>query len=171
MIEIESSVVIGKSMEKVFAIVGDPLRDPKWHFDVHRAQLLHGSAGDRVRRGTKYRWYLECLGEGREEAIVEVKLYEPARKVDLVVVAGSMVQGIGYRLQPLDNSNTYITRVTILCHANMSSSAQEVMRPLLQNRTAQYLSQLRQLLEGGPLDPFVGRSPDPAVEPGPLHSP
>lgn len=149
MIKVENSVVIDKPVGDVFDVVGDPVKDPQWHFDVVEAAAPEGAEGE-IRTGATYRWVFDYMGEGRQEATVEIKGYEPERRLDLVAVAGPLVQDIGYRLEPLGPSSTLMTRTLSLSHEEIPPHMEEAIKPRIHNRGAQYLARLRNVLEGGP---------------------
>ena len=216
MIEVENTVVIGKPVGEVFDLVGDPIRDPEWHFDVvEAAPIVNSSNGDsssatpgddnpasgtpavgssgsgapssgvdakssesdapdglgaslnghssigeiHLAPGTRFKWVFDYMGEGRQDAEVEVKAYEPDRRLDVLAVAGPLVQAIGLKLEPLGESSTLLTRTLSLTHDEIPPHMEEVMKPRIQNRSAQYLARLRQVLEDGPFENgFTGGS-------------
>ncbi|MGI8426517.1 MAG: SRPBCC family protein [Actinomycetota bacterium] len=158
MIEVENTVVIDKPAAAVFGLVGDPIRDPEWHFDVVEASPAANGNGrssngkGRVAPGTRFKWVFDYMGEGRQDADVEVKAYEPDRRLDVLAVAGPLVQTISFRLEPVGEFSTLLTRTLSLTHDEIPPHMEEVMKPRIQNRSAQYLARLRQVLEDGPVE-------------------
>jgi uncharacterized protein YndB with AHSA1/START domain len=157
LIEVENTVVIDKPVAEVFGLVGDPIRDPEWHFDVVEAAPANGKID--LAPGARLRWVFDYMGEGRQDADVEVRAYEPDSRLEVLAVAGPLVQTIGFRLEPLGGSSTLLTRTLSLSHEEIPPHMEEVMKPRIHNRGAQYLARLRQVLEQGQTEEgFTGGS-------------
>ncbi|MGI8425175.1 MAG: SRPBCC family protein [Actinomycetota bacterium] len=166
MIHVENSITIDRPVGLVFGILGDPTRDPEWHFDV--VEAAHASGDSPVngnghgtgngpatnglaplKAGDKFRWVFDYMGQGREQATAEVTAVEPNRKVEILAIAGPLVQTISYVLEPSEDGGSKVFRTLDLDLEDMPAVAEPEMKPRIENRSQQYLVHLKQLLEEG----------------------
>jgi polyketide cyclase/dehydrase/lipid transport protein len=139
----ESSVLINRPVQDVFAFVSDATNDPQWHTDVVEASRVSGDGSVGV--GTTVRWVLSFMG--RKEALMEVTRYEPDRLVELRARSGPMTPTLTYRFEVVDGA-TRFTRVV----EPHPEGVYRLLTPLLGGMIAQrnrgYLDNLRRVLEG-----------------------
>jgi len=174
MIHVENSITVEKPVGQVFGLLGDPTRDPEWHFDVVEAARAPRSNGDGAAKnglspngasteahpveaplaaGDRFRWVFDYMGQGREEATAEVMAVEPNRSLKILAIAGGLVQTINYVLEPAGPSSVKVIRTLDLDHEDMPAAAEEQMAPRINGRSEQYLIHLKKLLEEGKATP------------------
>jgi len=169
MIHVENSITVEKPVGQVFGLLGDPTRDPEWHFDVVEAaravapngdgSAANGSNGqtrsaqETLSVGDKFRWVFDYMGQGREEAIAEVLAVEPNRSLQLLATAGPLIQTINYVLEASGPGSVKVIRTLDLDHEDMPAAAEQQMTPRINSRSEQYLVHLKKLLEEGQAAP------------------
>jgi len=151
MIHVENVVAIDDTVGHVFTIVGDPTKDPGWHFDVVEASSAsdNGVGGTPIAPGTKFKWVFDYMGEGRKDAVAEVKAFEPNRRLDVYAVSGSLEQTISYRFEPTGETSSRVTRILDLDDEDLPADMEAAITPRIEARGALYLQALKKLVEDG----------------------
>jgi hypothetical protein len=99
-------VEIRRPVDDVFALLGDPGRDPEWAGPVVAVEPLTSGP---IRVGTRFRQTSRTLGV-RFQMLVEVVAHQPNRRIVLRSVGGV----VSYRGERLVESTANGTRVTFI---------------------------------------------------------
>ncbi len=109
MLKLESSIVINRSVEEVFAVLSNVEQNPKWSSGFLEAQQT--SEGP-IGVGTTWRVVQKGLGQ-RMEGEIEVTAYEPNRRCAQKSKAGPFPVEVRQTYEPVEGA-----------HGSMSSSRQ-----------------------------------------------
>jgi uncharacterized protein YndB with AHSA1/START domain len=138
----ESSIVINRPVEAVWAYVIDFEKGPLWNPAAIEMRLI--SEGP-LRKGTTYVWVGQWLGR-RMESTAEVTEFEPNRKWGYKVISGSFPGTALTTLEPVAGG----TRMTIRSEAEMGGFfklAEPVMARMSRRQLEGMLANLKDLLE------------------------
>jgi hypothetical protein len=84
MISIESSAVIGRPVDDVWAFVADPHNEPTWHTDILDIRPEAEPSGQLPSRwDLGSRWLVTVQFMGRKQHVVEITGLEPNRRVEI----------------------------------------------------------------------------------------
>lgn len=142
MITVESSAIIARPEEEVFAFVADQRNEPKWHTDV--LDIEPASPTDVGGFGSS--WLVTVKFMGRNEYAVEVTAFEPNRRVEITTMSGPLRPVTNYLLEAVGSGTRFIRRVDIPVEGKF-----RLMQPLMQRsahrRNARFVQNLKDLLE------------------------
>lgn len=146
MISIESSELIARPADQVFAFVSDIRNDPQWHTDILEAEY-DGSAPPGLTAGATFRTRFKPF-MGQSEGTGTVTVYEPPRRVVLTSQMGNMKPVLTLTVEP-DGGGSRITR-----RLDMESKGMlRIMAPftggMMRKRNAGFLTNLKRVLEAG----------------------
>lgn len=147
MINVRNAVTIQAPIERVFKIVSDPCMDPKWHFDVVEAASTNGSPAP----GARYRWTFDYMGQGREEAEVQIVELEPNERYVVYADTGALRQTMAFSLKSQQPGRTICVRELSLEHDDIPPEGEAAWTPRIEGRGARYLESLKRLAEGLPM--------------------
>ena len=147
MISVRNTVTIQAPIERVFRIVSDPCMDPKWHFDVVEAASTDGGPAP----GATYRWTFDYMGQGREDADVQILELEPNEKYVVYADTGALRQTMVFSLTSEEPGKTICVRELSLEHDDIPPEGEAVWTPRIQGRSGRYLESLKRLAEGLPI--------------------
>lgn len=143
----ESSAIIGRSVQDVWAFVSDPRNEPKWHTDILEIRSASDPAG-----GSPTSW---VLGDtwlvtvqfmGRKEGAVEITGLEANRRFEITTRTGPMKPIATYLFEPADGETRFTRRVEMPLDGPMRILG-PVMRREMQKRNARFVQNLKGLLE------------------------
>lgn len=144
MVDVESSIVIDRPVEDVFAYVTDASKEPTWHTDVVEARQTSGGPID---AGTTFHYrFRPFMGVAEGEA--EVVRFERNRIEVLRAESGPrpMTSTITYRFEPTEGGTRFTRHVQI-----QPSGAMRLLQPLMRLKgrklNSGYLSNLKRILE------------------------
>jgi uncharacterized protein YndB with AHSA1/START domain len=143
MISAESSVVIERPADEVFAFVSDCTNEPKWHTDVIEA----APAGDTpLAVGARQRWVLHFMG--RREMPMQITKLEPGRLEQFQAQKAimGMQPTITYRVEPA-GTGTRFTRAVQMELQGAAKFMGGMMRSLVAKRNNQFVKNLKSVLE------------------------
>lgn len=144
---VRESVVIQRSIEDVFAFVGDLTRDPQWFRGVREVRVV---SGVQLGAGAEYEQVTRLFG-WPFTARVRMVEYRPPYYAALVSVRSATPFRAVYRLEPLDGGRA--TRYTLdatVAGASFYRFLGPLFLPLLRRATRSRLHDLKRLLEGRP---------------------
>lgn len=141
MISIESSTIIQRPVETVFAFVSDARNDPQWHTDVLEAtRTSEGPLGS----GSTFCWIINFMG--RKEMVVQITRYQPSHQVILQATSGPMLPTLTYTFTPADGG-TRFTRHVDIQPAGLFRLMQPMMRSMIRKQNPNFLMNLKHALE------------------------
>lgn len=141
MLKIESSIVINRPLEEVFAVVSNHENYPKW--DPGALEVKKTSSGP-IGLGTTWRSVSERLGK-RRETESEIVEYEPNRKI-----TRQHKQGMPTKAQFTFESVAGGTRVALILEAEPAGFfklAAPVLMPLMKRQFEGILANLKKQME------------------------
>jgi uncharacterized protein YndB with AHSA1/START domain len=141
MIGIESTVVINRPVEDVFAFVSDQTNEPKWHTDVLE---VHRASGDPIGPGSTSVWVIKLMG--RKEFTMEVTGFEQNRRVELTTRKGVMKPTLTYRFEPADGGTRFTRRVDVQPDG-LFRIMEPMMRGMVQKGNDRFVQNLKGVLE------------------------
>lgn len=103
MLKIESSIVINRPVEEVFAVVSDIEKNPKWTSVFLEARK---TSEEPIGVGTTWRVVQKFLGQ-RFESEVEVTEYEPNRKYALKSKSGPFPVEVRQTYEPVEGGTRF----------------------------------------------------------------
>jgi uncharacterized protein YndB with AHSA1/START domain len=147
MISVESSAVIGRPVQDVWAFVSDPRNEPKWHTDIleikSEADPSSGPGSTWVLGST---WLVTVQFMGRRQYVVQVTGLEPNRRLEITTTTGPMKPIATYLFEPA-NGGTRFTRHVDLPIQGPFRIMKRLMHKDLQKRNANFVQNLKNLLE------------------------
>ena len=156
MLKIESSIVINRPVEEVFAVVSNLENNPRWSSAFLEVQKT--SEGP-IGVGTTWRATQKALGQ-RLESEVEVTEYEPNRKFAQVSKSGPIPAKIWGNYEPVEGG----TRVSIVLEAEVGGFfklAEPLVKSMLKRSIEADFANLKDLMEAGALrageDTWLGK--------------
>ncbi len=142
MFTVEQSIIINRPIEDVFAYVTTPSNIPKWRPDVLEINGANGS----VAVGARFEELVNFMG--RKSFTMQVIEYQPNQREVIRAVAGPNVRPTQtFQLEATASG----TRLSVSAQVRTSGlfRLMEPMMPTMFRKTwAQYLSNLKQILEG-----------------------
>ena len=142
MFTVEQSVIINRPIEDVFAYVTTPRNIPKWRPDVLE---IHGANGS-VAVGARFEELVNFMGH--KTFTMQVIEYQPNQREVIRAVAGPNVRPTQtFQFEATASG----TRLSVSAQVRTSGlfRLMEPMMPTMFRKTwAQYLSNLKQILEG-----------------------
>jgi hypothetical protein len=147
LISVESSAVIERSVQDVWAFVSDPRNEPKWHTDILKiksdADTSGGSGSTWVLGST---WIVSVQFMGRREYLVQITGLEPNRRLEITTKTGPMRPIATYLFEPADGGTRFTRHVDIPLQGPF-----RIMKPLMgrgaRKRNARFVQNLKNLLE------------------------
>lgn len=144
MISIESSELIGRPADQVFAFVSDIRNDPQWHTDILEAEYdPPGRPGPTA--GATFRTRFKPF-MGQTEGTGTVTEYEPPRRVVLTQQMGNMKPVLTLTVEP-DGGRSRITRRLDMEPKGMLRIMAPFTGGMMRKRNAGFLANLRRVLE------------------------
>lgn len=147
MIRVESSAVIDRPVQDVWAFVSDPRNEPKWHTDILAIRSEadpSGEPGSNWALGST--WLVTVRFMGRRQYDVEITGLERDHRLEITTQTGPMKPVATYRLEPANGGTRFIRHVDLPVHGVF-----RMMKPLLrrhaQKRNADFVQNLKRLLE------------------------
>lgn len=144
MARIETSVVINRPIDEVFAYLNDVRNWPQWNSTLPELeQTSEGPAGV----GTTYRGVSQFLGQ-RMQWTSEITEYEPNRKVKQKIISGPMSIEQSLTFEPVEGG----TRFTIAGEGEFGGVfklAQPVVNRRMKKESEANLAKLKDILEAG----------------------
>lgn len=140
--KLESSLVINRPVETVWAYISDFKNMPIWSTGTLEVQL---TSEPPVRKGSTYLWVGQFLGQ-RLEVTSEVTEFEPNRAWAYRTLSGPFANAAAYRLEPADGG----ARVTISAEGEMNGFfklAEPVVAAMTRRQFDGILVNLKDILE------------------------
>jgi len=147
MISVESSEVIARPVQEVWAYVSDPRNEPKWHTDILEIKSEADPSG-----GPGSSWVLGSTllvtvqFMGRRQYAVQVTGLEPDRRLEITTMTGPMRPTATYLLEPADGRTRFTRHVDLPVEGPL-----RIMKPLIrrnaEQRNARFVQNLKGLLE------------------------
>jgi uncharacterized protein YndB with AHSA1/START domain len=99
----DSSVMIKRSSDEVFAFVTEPANEPKWHEDVIDVKRTsHGPIG----AGSTFEWIMKFMGTHQVQ--LEVKEFVPGgREVIAAVSSGPLMPTLTYTFERVEGGTRF----------------------------------------------------------------
>jgi uncharacterized protein YndB with AHSA1/START domain len=144
MISIESSELIGRPADRVFAFVSDIRNDPQWHTDILEAEY-DASGPARLTAGATFRTRFKPF-MGQSEGTGTVTVYEPPRRVVLKQQMGKFEPVLTLTVEP-DGGGSRITRRLDMEPHGMLRILAPFMGGAMRKRNAGFLGNLKRVLE------------------------
>ncbi|WP_247045397.1 SRPBCC family protein [Arthrobacter rhizosphaerae] len=144
MIIIESSELIGRPADQVFAFVSDIRNDPQWHTDILDAEYdASGPAGPGpgATFHTRFKPFM-----GQTEGTGTVTVYEPPRRVVLTSQMGNMKPVLTLTVEP-DAGGSRITRRLDMEPTGMLRIVAPFTGGMMRKHNAGFLTNLKRVLE------------------------
>jgi uncharacterized membrane protein len=144
MARIETSVVINRPIDEVFAYINDVRNWPQWNSTLPEAEQT--SEGP-VAVGSTFRGVSQFLGQ-RMEWTSEVTEYEPNRKLKQKITSGPMWMEQSLTFEPVEGG----TRFTMLGEGEFGGLfklAQPVVNRRMKKESEANLAKLKDILEAG----------------------
>ena len=146
-ITVESSAIIGRSVDDAWALVSDPRNEPRWHTDILGIRsAVDPDAGPPTSWTLGSTWLVTVQFMGRREYEVEITGLETNNRIQFRTRTGPIRPTTTYRFEPADNGTRFTRRVEMPLSGPM-----RILRPLmrrdLQKRNARFVQNLKQLLE------------------------
>jgi uncharacterized protein YndB with AHSA1/START domain len=147
MISIESSAVIGRPVDDVWAFVADPHNEPTWHTDILDIRPEADPSGQLPSRwDLGSRWLVTVQFMGRKQYVVEITGLEPNRRVEITTQTGPMRPIATYRFKPANGGTRFTRHVDLPIHGAMRLLAPLVRRNAA-SRNAGFVQNLKEHLE------------------------
>ncbi|WP_461162997.1 SRPBCC family protein [Arthrobacter sp. R4-81] len=144
MISIESTELIHRPVNQVFAFVSDIRNDPQWHTDILDAEYdATGPAGPGA--GATFRTRFKPF-MGESEGTGTVTVYEPPRQVVLTSQMGNMKPVLTLTVVPEDGGSR-ITRRLDMEPKGMLRIVAPFTGGMMRKRNAGFLTNLKRVLE------------------------
>jgi carbon monoxide dehydrogenase subunit G len=143
----ESSAIIGRSLEDVWAFVSDPRNEPRWHTDILEIKSASDPAG-----GPPTNWVhgatllVTVQFMGRREYEVEITGLEASRRLQFTTRTGPVKPISTYLLESADGQTRFTRHVDLPLHGPMRILA-PLMRRDVEKRNARFVENLKALLE------------------------
>jgi uncharacterized protein YndB with AHSA1/START domain len=147
-ISAESSTIIDRPLEDVWAFVSDPRNEPKWHTDILEIKSAADQAG-----GPGKDW---VLGErllvtvqfmGPKQYEVEVTAKEANQRLEITTRTGPIKPVATYLFERSSEGTRFTRHVDIPLEGSVRL-LQPLMRRNTQKRNARFVQNLKRLLEG-----------------------
>jgi uncharacterized membrane protein len=142
MLKLESSIVINRSIEEVFAVLSNVEQNPKWSSVFLEAQQTSEGL---IGVGTTWRVVQKALGQ-RMEGEVEVTAYEPNRRCAQKSKAGPFPAEVRQTYEPAEGG----TRVSVVIEAEPGGFfklAEPLVKTMLKRGITTDLATLKDLME------------------------
>ena len=147
MISAESSAVIARPIQEVWAFVSDPRNEPKWHTAILEIRPeADPSSGPPSSWELGSTWLVTVQFMGRREYVVEITGLEPYRRLEITTKTGPMRPIVTYLFEPA-NGGTRFTRHLDLPVQGSFRIMQPLMRRNAKKRNADFVQNLKDLLE------------------------
>jgi hypothetical protein len=143
----ESSAIIGRSVQDVWAFVSHPMNEPKWHTDILEIRSASDSAGGPPTNwidGTTLLVTVQFMG--RREYEVEITGLEANRRLQFTTRTGPLKPVSTYLLESADDGTRFTRHVDMPLHGPMRIFG-PLMRRDLEKRNARFVQNLKALLE------------------------
>jgi len=143
----ESSAIIGRSLQDVWAFVSDPRNEPRWHTDILEIKSASDPAG-----GPPTSWVhgatllVTVQFMGRREYEVEITGLEANRLLQFTTRTGPVKPISTYLFESADGQTRFTRHVDLPLHGPMRILA-PLMRRDLEKRNARFVRNLKALLE------------------------
>jgi uncharacterized protein YndB with AHSA1/START domain len=142
MINAEKSIVINRSVEDVFAYVGDQRNTPRWQAGlVEVKRLTDGPAGI----GTKHTFVRSFMGRKMEASNVYIA-YEPGRRITFKTTSGPVPLEASYFFEPAAGGTKLTSRIAMDAKGWVSLAEPLIARSLRREMDAAFVA-LKDLLE------------------------
>jgi hypothetical protein len=142
MVTAASSVRVNRAADDVFAVVGDPVNDVKWH---HNVLAAHKTSDGPIGVGSTFVWDAKFLG--RRKADVVMRKYEPPRVAEYDVRSGWMRVVVGYVVEP-DGDGSTVTRSVSIPLPGVLRPIYPLVRRQAEKSGKHHVAWLRDVLEG-----------------------
>jgi uncharacterized protein YndB with AHSA1/START domain len=146
-ISAESSAVIGRPIEDVWAFVSDPRNEPKWHTDILEIRSASDPAG-----GPPTNWIdgatllVTVQFMGRREYEVEITGLEANRRLQFTTRTGPVKPTSTYLFESADGDTRFTRHVEVPLHGPMRIFG-PLMRRDLEKRNGRFVQNLKALLD------------------------
>jgi uncharacterized protein YndB with AHSA1/START domain len=140
-VRLEHSIEIRCAPEKVFAFLANPENLPQWQSGLVEVRRLSVRPGV----GARHVEIRRLLGRSIEQTL-EMTMYEPPRRLDLVVVDGPLRLAVSHTLAATSRG----TRLNLVGEGQLSGPfrlMKSLVVALVKARGAQDLARLKELLE------------------------
>lgn len=140
--KLESSIVISRPVETVWAYISDFANMPVWSTGTVEMRLISEPP---VRKGTTYVWVGQALGR-RAEVTSEVTEFEPNQAWAYKSISGPFASAARYSVEPADGG----TRVTVSAEGEIGGFfklAEPVLAAMMKRQTEGALANLKDILE------------------------
>lgn len=142
MIRAESSTLIARPAEDVFAFVSDVRNDPKWHTDILDARpATDGPIGKGTTFAIQFKPFM-----GHSEGTVTVSEYQPPRTVVLRGQMGKMAPVLTLTIEPQADGSRFTRRVEMEPPGMMRLMA-PFMKGMFRKQNAGFVANLKRVLE------------------------
>lgn len=146
-ITVESSAIIGRSVDDAWALVSDPRNEPRWHTDiVDIRSAVDPAGGPPTRWILGSTWIVTVQFMWRQEAEVEITGLEANHRIQFTTRTGPMRPIATYRFEAADGGTRFTRRIDMPLSRPMRIF-RPLMRRQLQKRNARFVQNLKQLLE------------------------
>jgi uncharacterized protein YndB with AHSA1/START domain len=146
MISIESSELIERPADQVFAFVSDVRNDPQWHTDILEAEY-DASGPSEPTAGATFRTRFKPF-MGQSEGTGTVTVYEPPLRVVLTQQMGNMKPVLTLTVDS-DGGGSRITRRLDMEPKGMLRIMAPFTEGMMRRRNAGFLTNLKRVLEAG----------------------
>lgn len=154
MIKVESSIVINRPVEEVFAYVGDQRNTPQWQSGlVEVKRLTDGPPGI----GTKHSFVRKFMGR-KMEASNEYVAYEPDKRITFKTTSGPVPLEASYLFESLTAGTKLTSRIEMEA-AGFLGLVEPLIAAGLRREVRAALPALKEILE----KPAVAISSQPAL--------
>lgn len=141
----ESSEVIHRSIEDVWAFVSDPRNEPRWHTDILQIKVPGSTETPTSwRLGTT--WIATVRIMGRRDYEVEITGLDPHHRVEFTTRTGPMRPVVSYAFGVGQSGTIFTRRVEVPFEGPMRMLA-PLMRRQIAKRNARFVQNLKELLE------------------------
>jgi uncharacterized protein YndB with AHSA1/START domain len=144
MIDVTVATTVNRPVDEVFAFVADMENEPRWHTDIVKAERLTDGA---VRGGTNYRVQFRPQPMSPSEGTIEIVEFEPNRRMVSRSDMGNMKPELTHVFEAA-NGGTKVTRRIQIETSGLMKLISPMMKVMVRRRNAEFLDNLKQLLEG-----------------------
>jgi hypothetical protein len=143
----ESSAIIGRSLQDVWAFVSDPRNEPRWHTDILEIKPASDPAGGPPTSWVEGATLLVTVEfMGRREYEVAITGLEVNRRLQFTTRTGPLKPTSTYLFESAGGETRFTRHVDMPLHGPMRILA-PLMRRDLEKRNARFVQNLKALLE------------------------
>ena len=141
-VEVETSIVVNRPLEEVFAFISDFENENQWSSAVSSAKYLEGGPG---KVGSTVRFVANFLSRDIE-SISKTRSHEPNHKIDFELIKGT-VTGKGWRKVEAVGNATQVTQRFNFEFGGLFRAVKFILKPTLQKQLDGDFKKLKAVLE------------------------